>query len=215
MCRRGETVQPRPDTYSQNHPTVRMAVDDETSDRALIGRARTGDRVAFGLLYDRHARPVFLQAYSVLGDVPAAEDVVQETFVTAWRKLGSIPTAGSAPTVDSALPWLLVTAKYTALNHRRGTVRRDRRTAEMPADVPAPGDTESAALAAEVRAEIARAVAALSPTDRQIYELCLADGLTYAQAADRLGLTHASVRNRLSRVRTRLRADLRAIKESS
>ncbi|WP_229054955.1 RNA polymerase sigma factor [Aeromicrobium sp. Leaf350] len=182
---------------------------DDVTDATLIGRARSGDRQAFGQLYDRHVRPVFWQAYAVLGEVGAAEDAAQETFVTAWRKLGSIPAA------DSALPWLLVTARYVALNARRGDTRRQRRSAEMPDDVAADDDVEATVEAADVRAEIAQAVAALSPTDRELYELCLEDGLTYAEAAEQLGLTHASVRNRLSRLRARLRSDLRAVKETA
>ncbi len=182
-------------------------MDDDVTDTTLVGRARRGDRQAFGQLYDRHVRPVYWQAYAVLGDANAAEDAAQETFVTAWRRLSAIPAG------DSVLPWLLVTARYVALNSRRGTVRRERRSTDMPDDVMAPEDVESRVEASEVRAEIDRAVAALSDTDRRLYELCLEDGLTYAEAAERLDLTHASVRNRLSRLRSRLRSDLRALKE--
>lgn len=184
-------------------------MDDDVTDATLIGRARTGDRSAFGLLYDRHVRPVYWQAYAVLGDAAAAEDVTQETFVTAWRRLGSIPAT------DSALPWLLVTARYVALNARRGTVRRERRSTDLPDDVAGPDDVVAAVEAADVRAEIDRAVSRLTETDRALYELCLEDGLTYAEAAQRLGLTHASVRNRLSRLRVRLRSDLRALRETA
>ena len=184
-------------------------MDDDVTDATLIGRARTGDRAAFGLLYDRHVRPVYWQAYAVLGDASAAEDATQETFVTAWRRLGAIPTA------DSALPWLLVTARYVALNVRRGTVRRERRTTDLPDEVAGADDVTTAVETADVRAEIDRAVAALTETDRALYELCLEDGLTYAEAAERLGLTHASVRNRLSRLRARLRSDLRALRETA
>jgi len=184
-------------------------VDDDVTDATLVARARAGDREAFGALYDRHVRPVYWQAYAVVGRSDAAEDVAQETFVTAWRRLPAVAENASA------LPWLLVTARYLALNARRGEVRRERRTAEMPDDVAATDDVAVAAEASDVRAEIARAVDRLSDTDRRLYELCLEDGLTYAEAADRLGLTHASVRNRLSRLRARLRADLRALKETA
>ncbi|MFT4187704.1 MAG: sigma-70 family RNA polymerase sigma factor [Aeromicrobium sp.] len=185
-------------------------MDDDVADTTLITRARAGDRAAFGSLYDRHVRPVYWQAYGVLGDPAAAEDVAQETFVTAWRKLGSVPTEGSL------LPWLLVTARYTALNARRAARRRERHGAgEIPEDLPADTDVEQTAADEDVRAEIDRAVAALPEVDRRLYELCLEDGLTYAEAAEQLGLTHSSVRNRLSRLRARLRADLIALKETA
>ncbi|MCW2751442.1 MAG: polymerase subunit sigma-24, partial [Aeromicrobium sp.] len=64
-------------------------------------------------------------------------------------------------------------------------------------------------------AEITRAVTALSPLDRQLYELFVAGDHTYELAARELGVTHAVVRNRLSRLRSRLRADLRSMRETS
>ncbi|MFT4298147.1 MAG: sigma-70 family RNA polymerase sigma factor [Aeromicrobium sp.] len=182
---------------------------DDATDRSLTARARAGDRGAFGQLYDRHVRPVYGQAYGILGDHAAAEDATQETFVTAWRKLPTITTE------DSLLPWLLVTARYTALNARRAAQRRRLHDDALTDDLPAGDDVERAAANVRVREEIARAVARLSEVDRTLYELCLEDGLTYAEAAERLGLTHASVRNRLSRLRATLRADLRAIRETT
>ena len=66
-----------------------------------------------------------------------------------------------------------------------------------------------------MRAEIDKAVAALAPNDRRLYELCVEGDRTYEHAARELGVTHAVVRNRLHRLRARLRADLRSMRETS
>jgi RNA polymerase sigma factor (sigma-70 family) len=179
-------------------------------DRVLLERAAAGDRMAFGQLYDRHVRPVYWQAYAVLRDADEAEDVTQDVFITTWGKIRQITIVD-----DSVLPWLLATARYTALNARRRTQRTRARTGRLDGDLPDDATVEGEVEAAQVRVEIEKAVAALSPTDRRLYELCVVGDHTYDLAARELGVSHAVVRNRLSRLRTRLRADLRSMRETS
>ena len=186
-------------------PSIEVADDVE-----LLTRAQEGDRLAFADLYDRHVRPVYWQAYSVVRDAGEAEEVTQDVFVTAWRKIRAI-----TPVDGSLLPWLLVTARYTALNaHRRASRRRNDALDDdvlKEADSPVEREIE----ATQVRAEIDKAVAALAENDRRLYELCVEGNRTYEQAARELGVSHAVVRNRLHRLRTRLRADLRSMRETS
>jgi RNA polymerase sigma factor (sigma-70 family) len=179
-------------------------------DRVLLERAAAGERMAFGQLYDRHVRPVYWQAYAVLRDADEAEDVTQDVFITTWGKIRQITIVD-----DSVLPWLLATARYTALNARRRTQRTRARTGRLDDDLPDDATVEGEVEAAQVRVEIEKAVAALSPTDRRLYELCVVGDHTYDLAARELGVSHAVVRNRLSRLRTRLRADLRSMRETS
>ena len=183
---------------------------EAADDVALLTRAQAGDRAAFAGLYDRHVRPVYWQAYSVVRDAGEAEEVTQDVFVTTWRRIRAIRTVDG-----SVLPWLLVTARYTALNAHRRASRRSGQ--ELTVEIPdgAESAVEREVEAALVRAEIDKAVAALTPTDRRLYELCVDGDLTYEQAARDLGVSHAVVRNRLHRLRTRLRADLRSMRETS
>lgn len=186
-------------------PSTEVADDVE-----LLTRAQEGDRLAFADLYDRHVRPVYWQAYSVVHDAGEAEEVTQDVFITAWRRIRAI-----RPVDGSLLPWLLVTARYTALNaYRRASRRRNDALDDHVlegADSPVEREIE----AAQVRAEIDKAVAALTENDRRLYELCVEGDRTYEQAARELGVSHAVVRNRLHRLRTRLRADLRSMREES
>ena len=74
---------------------------------------------------------------------------------------------------------------------------------------PGPGpDPEAEALAKEALRAIDDAKGRLSATDQEIFELCIVENLTYKEAAQRLGTTHATVRNRLSRIRLSLRTEL-------
>lgn len=187
------------------------ATAEVADDVELLTRAQEGDRSAFADLYDRHVRPVYWQAYSVVHDAGEAEEVTQDVFVTAWRRIRAI-----TPVDGSLLPWLMVTARYTALNASRRASRRQR-SDPLDDDVLRSTDSpvEREIEAAQVRAEIDKAVAALAENDRRLYELCVEGDRTYEQAARELGVSHAVVRNRLHRLRTRLRADLRFMRETS
>lgn len=174
-------------------------------DVQLLARAQSGDREAFGELYDRHVRPVYWQAFGVVRDHGLAEDATQEVFTTGWRRIRSINCID-----ESVLPWLLVTAKYVAYNTARREARRIHD--ELDEQWTGSGGVDQEVEAAMVRAEIDKAVAALSPTDQQVYALCLVGGASYEQAAEELGVSHGAVRNRLHRLRSTLRADLTALR---
>src|SRR5678816_2591271 len=65
-----------------------MCQMDATEAAAVLARARQGDDDAFGVLVERHSRAVFRLAYRMTGNEQDAEDVVQESFLRAYRQLG-------------------------------------------------------------------------------------------------------------------------------
>jgi RNA polymerase sigma-70 factor (ECF subfamily) len=170
-----------------------------TSDAALVARAADGSEHAFRQLYRRHARPVYWIAHGLLHSPADAEDVTQETFVVAWRKLSGFELAG-----DSLLPWLATICRFQAANRLRAL----RRAEAEQLDDRAPGavDIEQQVVDADLADRILRAVDGLSPLDQRIFRLCVGEGWAYQAAADELGVGHGVVRNRLSRIRTRLRS---------
>ena len=183
----------------------------EDSDLTLLTRSGAGDRAAFGQLYERHVRAVYWQAFDVVRQAGVAEEVTQDAFLTLWRKASTVHLVES-----SALPWLMVTARYLALNAGRRLQRDGLRSTTLDLDVEDETATVDRALASEeIRAQIDRAVHALGDLDRRLYALCIEQDHSYEAAARELGVSHGTVRNRLSRVRTRLRADLKAVKETS
>jgi RNA polymerase sigma-70 factor (ECF subfamily) len=179
-----------------------------TEDREWAARAASGDQDAFREIYRAHVRPVYWIAHGILGSAPDAEDVAQETFVVAWRKLPGLELAG-----DSLLPWLATICRFQAANRLRQR-RRDRANTTEAADdtIPSTISVEDQVISAALAERITAEVGTLSDLDREIFRLCATAGYSYQAAAEELGVSHAIVRNRLSRVRTRLRG---AVKEAS
>lgn len=170
-------------------------------DRALVARAAAGSDSAFRTLYRAYVRPVYWIAYGILGDAGDAEDVTQETFVVAWRKLPGLELAS-----DSLLPWLATICRFQAANRLRRRRRDAAHTADdVDEDIPALVDVEQQVIASQLAERIAAELDGMSALDRDIFRLCASEGYDYRAAADELGVGHGVVRNRLSRVRTRLR----------
>jgi RNA polymerase sigma-70 factor, ECF subfamily len=157
----------------------------------LIGAARGGDRGAFGALYALYGRLVH---GIVLARVPRTdvEDLVQDVFVQAMQRLGSLrdPRAFGG--------WLAVIARNLATDH----LRRTPRLADMPQDLAASPDDQTQALA--VLAIIRR----LPEAYRETLVLRLVEGMTGPEIAARTGLTPASVRVNLHRGMKQLRERL-------
>jgi RNA polymerase sigma-70 factor (ECF subfamily) len=89
------------------------------TDAELVAATLAGDRAAFGLLYDRHARRVRAVVAAVSGDWSAVEDMTQECFLRAFRKLDTLRDR------DRVVAWLTGFARQIARERRR-TLHRDR-----------------------------------------------------------------------------------------
>lgn len=174
------------------------AVPGPGSDAELLALGGARAQAAFGEIVRRHGGPLYAVAYRWLESVPDAEEVVQDAFLLLWRKRGRVHLVG-----DSALPWLIVTVKHLAANRRRARMRRVLHEAAATHEPRFSPDEHG-----DVAELLRRAFDALPPLDAQVARLCLVEDVTYAEAAERLGLTEGAVRNRLSRARTRLRRDL-------
>jgi len=149
----------------------------------------------FTALWESYAHRVFAYAARHT-DRDTAQDVVAETFLAAWRR--------GLPLPQEPLPWLLVTARNTILNRRRGAARQDRldeklRRLEWLAE-PAP----AAESLVSDRADVLSALNEL--TDRECEALFLTawDGLTTRQAARVAGCSPAAFHVRAHRARQRL-----------
>lgn len=171
-------------------------------DADLVAAAAGGDQQAFRELYRAYARPVYWLAHGLLGNTADAEDVMQETFLVAWRRLPTLDLVS-----ESLLPWLVTICRFQSANRMRRQ-RRDRlHTAEAVEEtLPATVDIEDQVIGGDLAERVMAELGTLSPLDQQIFRLCATEGYAYAAAAAELGISHAVVRNRLSRVRTKLRA---------
>jgi RNA polymerase sigma-70 factor (ECF subfamily) len=173
-----------------------------SSDSELIRRSIRHDHAAFAELFDRHGKALFRYAFALTHDADDAQDLVQETFMTAWRRLADIHLVG-----DSMLPWLIVACRNHGANLQRSKAVRASAPIE-DADGAGAGDgTLDRLQHAEELAWIQQAIDGLGETDRRIAELCLHEGLDYRAAAAQLGLSVSVITKRIHRTRTRLREE--------
>lgn len=182
-------------------------MDTTTTDADLVARAASGGEYAFRELYQRHVRPVYWIAHGLLKNAADAEDIAQETFVVAWKKLPGFVLEG-----DSLLPWLATICRYQASNRLRSRRREEaHRSGEADEMTPSTINVEDQVISRDYAETILKELAALTELDREIFRLCATEGYAYAAAAEELKVTSGTVRNRLSRIRTRLRT---AVSES-
>ncbi|MFA4895489.1 RNA polymerase sigma factor [Microbacterium sp.] len=172
-----------------------------SEDQDLVSRAASGDEGAFRALYRVHVRPVYWIAHGILGSAVDAEDVAQETFVVAWRKLPGLQLHSA-----SILPWLATICRFQAANRLRQRRRDQAHTTDAVDErLAATVSVEDQVISAELAGRITAEIGTLSALDQEIFRLCATEGFAYQAAADKLGISHSAVRNRLSRVRTQLR----------
>jgi RNA polymerase sigma-70 factor (ECF subfamily) len=171
--------------------------DDSSGDEALVAAARAGDRAAFGALHAAYARMIH---GILLSRVPPreADDLVQDVFLLAMRKLGSLR--------DGALfgPWLATIARNRAQDFHRVRFRETSESSPLPDEI---------ATASPPRAEAAEALEAvksLPEAYRETLVLRLVEGMSGPEIAARTGLTPASVRVNLHRGMKLLREKLGA-----
>jgi RNA polymerase sigma-70 factor (ECF subfamily) len=189
-----------------------MSMDD--SAERLRARARAGDTGAFGELFDSCAKAVYNHAFRLIGDWSAAEDVMAQTFLEAWRSRERIAADGG-----SLRPWLLGIATNLARGYRRASRRQVAALSRLgpPPDMPDFSDEVAGRLDDANRiAALHRSLSCLRPDEFEVLALCAWSGLSYAEAAEALGVPVGTVRSRLSRARARLlKATERELRTSS
>lgn len=179
--------------------------DDAVEDARLAASASTGDQPAFGSLMRRHKGPVYNVLRRLTGDPEDAHDLLQETFVAAWRSLGSFDRE------RSFAAWI----RRIAINkgrdwQRRKAVRRlvsaiNPFAHDAGAFVADPGPSpEDAAAGLQMLRQVDQAIAALPATLKEPLVLTVFDGLSQRQAAELLGISEKAVETRVARARSQL-----------
>ncbi|TDW92955.1 RNA polymerase sigma-70 factor (ECF subfamily) [Kribbella pratensis] len=174
------------------------------SDEELWEQLRAGDHFALGELFDRYADDVRAFAFRRTASWSTADDVVQATFLSTWRRFERNPPGPL--TGSSARGWLLVVAGNECRTLARTAARLRNLVDRLPE--PSPDDDHAPDVARRLDDElrmsaIRRAVAKLPRHERETLELVVWSGLTTAEAADALGVPVGTVKARLHRTRRR------------
>lgn len=201
-----ETGQPQ--TTAAAAATTGGATTAPPSDSDLIRAAAAGDRGAFHALVDRHSPGLFRVARSLSRNRADAEDVLQETFVGAFRGLKNFDGRASVKT------WLTRICVRQAARHWHGSRRsREALTLDSPAaDAAATADdalsTASAVPHVDRRMDLSAVIRTLPDDHREVIVLREVRGLSYDEIAATLGVPRGTVESRLHRARAALRQKL-------
>lgn len=176
-------------------------------DVALVTRAQAGDRAAFEELVRRTSRLVFAKIYLETGNRDRAEDIVQETYLTAYRSIRQVTEPKGFRT------WLLSIAHSTVIDAFRRETRKKRAgrptdpelLSNVPGADPEPG---RAAEAAEDREQALKILRSLPEEYRMPLTLRYFAGADYETISRQLGLTNGSLRGLLHRGMALLRERL-------
>ena len=168
-------------------------------DDSLVRRAQSGDRAAFGELVRRTSRLVYARLYLETGDRHFAEDLLQETWILAYRSLARLNNPGSLR------PWLLAIAQNVLAEaiRKQGRQKRTppaRANAQVLTDVPCPNPTPSQdAEKADAHDQVLAVLRSLPEEYRSALTLRDLAGADYDTIETQLGLTNGALRGLLHR----------------
>jgi RNA polymerase sigma factor (sigma-70 family) len=173
-------------------------------DREVVAAIVAGDPEGMAQAYDRYALPLYSYCRSLLREPADAADAVQDTFLIATAKLGGLRDPGKLRS------WLYAVARnecYRRLRAREATSALDE-AGDMTAEAV---DVASAIEQAEVRQFVRDAIAGLNPSERDVIELSLVQGLDGDELADALGVSRNHAHALVSRARSQLERSLGAL----
>ncbi len=160
-----------------------------------MGLVRDGDVDAFEVIFDRHASAAFSLAYRMCGRRAAAEDIVQDAFLSLWRS-GS----GYDPRRGSVRSWVLSVVHNRAIDAFRRSGARDRRDVAddgIAARLPAPDATDAEVERRDDARQVRTALDELPADQRRVIELAYFGGFTHNQIAEMLHLPPGTVKGRM------------------
>lgn len=187
---------------------------DATESAAVLARARQGDDEAFRALVERHSRTLFRLAFRMTGNEQDAEDVVQESFLRAYKQLGRFESRANFGT------WIYRIAANCSVDLMRAKqARHDHRAESLDAaeTLPAGDDPNPQRLAesAEIHARVAAALGALSPLERAAFTLRHYEGRSIDEISAALGLRTSAAKHSVFRAVRKLRLALAPLRRNA
>jgi RNA polymerase sigma-70 factor (ECF subfamily) len=171
----------------------------------LIARLQARDPRALEELYEQFGRRAFGLAYRVLGNGQAAEDAVQEAFITLWNQVDRLDS--SRGQVGSLLMTMVHRRSIDILRSQRGMTSRIQPLEPDVVDTAASDVLEAVSNSLTFDA-VRVALQTLAPEQRQVIELAYFEGMTQAEIADKTSVPVGTVKSRLRLGLSRLRTEL-------
>ena len=174
-------------------------------DGDLLARLQRRDPQALAELYDRYGRMVFGLILRIVQDRGTAEDLVQETFLRVWNRVGGFDSEQGA-----VGPWLLAVARNRAIDYLRYRGRRPESSLEL-------NETENPALFADVQADplrfdmvrqIKTALGKLTGQQREAIELAYFEGMSQTEIAEKMRQPLGTVKSWMRRALQQMREEL-------
>jgi len=159
-------------------------------EKMLARRLVAGDIAAFNEIYRLYFHPVYSNAVKITRDTTAAEDILQEVFITLWEKRTTIDP-------DRSLAgWLFVLCYHRSINILKKRLRESLVYRQMPP--PLENSAEEETKFGVQWNILENAMSRLSPQRRRVFELCKLQGKSYEQAAAELHISKYTVKEYLS-----------------
>ena len=206
------------DGLSPHAPMPEESFSQQAADRRLVAEIVEGKTEAFASLYDRLSGPLFTLCLRMVGDSEEAEDILQEAFLTIWRRAGTYDPARS-----SVFSWSVHLTRCKAIDHLRSRGRRLRivgpapgngvhESASSPGALPeAESPTRSASDHAdqnEQAARVRRVLRELPAEQSQVIEMAFFSDLTHHEISTRLEQPLGTIKARIRRGLLKLRDGL-------
>jgi RNA polymerase sigma factor (sigma-70 family) len=179
---------------------IEAAQGRETVERELTRAAQAGELSAFEKIYRSTAGRIYAVCLRLSGRPEIADELVQETFVRAWRKLPGFRGESALTT------WLTRIAVNVALSERKKSARLEDRLEEpgIIEELGVPRETGDA----ESSIDLERAIAALPPKARQVFVLHDVEGWKHEEIAERAGIAVGTSKAHLHKARAALKEAL-------
>lgn len=164
-------------------------------DELLLDRLSRRDADALDALYVRYRRLAFALAYRVLGSPEAAEDTVQEAFLSIWRHAETYRQSRG-----NVRGWLLTVVRNRAIDAVRAREARPKVGAtldDLGSLAASEGDPAADTLRRVEAATVREALRSLPPEQRETVELAFFSGLSYPEVASRMGAPLGTVKSRM------------------
>jgi RNA polymerase sigma-70 factor (ECF subfamily) len=170
---------------------------------AALARIGGGDRSALRLVYDDTSAKLFGVCLRILGDKGEAEDVLQEVYLTIWRRAATFDPWRASP-----ITWMVAIARNRSIDRLRATARRMQPLDDaLDVSDPAPGALEQVE-SLERRQRLMNCLGELEDRHAMAIRAAFLDGATYEMLAERMGVPLGTMKTWIRRSLIKLRACL-------